>query len=113
MWLRNRIGRRPCDSPSYRARQVELAGIDRPLLLIIPPGIVHAYRNVGTEPFAMPEDSGALPTVLAHLADYLDARQALRQKTSLALLYPVLVGVVCLAALALVGLLFLLFDWGR
>ncbi len=43
------------------------------------------------------EDSGALPTVLAHLADYLDARQALRQKTSLALLYPVLVGVVALA----------------
>ena len=43
------------------------------------------------------EDSGALPTVLAHLADYLDARQALRQKTSLALLYPVLVGFVALA----------------
>jgi general secretion pathway protein F len=43
------------------------------------------------------EDSGALPTVLAHLADYLDARQALRQKTSLALLYPVLVGVVALS----------------
>jgi general secretion pathway protein F len=35
--------------------------------------------------------------VLAHLADYLDARQALRQKTSLALLYPLLVGVVALA----------------
>ena len=43
------------------------------------------------------EESGALPTVLAHLADYLDARQALRQKTSLALLYPVLVGVVAVA----------------
>src|SRR3954468_20665082 len=43
------------------------------------------------------EDSGALPAVLAHLADYLDARQALRQKTSLALLYPVLVGVVAIA----------------
>ena len=43
------------------------------------------------------EESGALPTVLAHLADYLDARQALRQKTSLALLYPLLVGVVALA----------------
>jgi general secretion pathway protein F len=42
------------------------------------------------------EDSGALPTVLSHLADYLDARQALRQKTSLALLYPVLVGTVAL-----------------
>ena len=43
------------------------------------------------------EESGALATVLAHLADYLDARQALRQKTSLALLYPVLVGVVAVA----------------
>jgi len=43
------------------------------------------------------EESGALPTVLQHLADYLDARQALRQKTSLALLYPALVGVVALA----------------
>lgn len=40
------------------------------------------------------EESGALPTVLQHLADYLDARQALKQKTSLALLYPVLVTIV-------------------
>lgn len=37
------------------------------------------------------EESGALPNVLQHLADYLDARQALHQKTSLALLYPGLV----------------------
>jgi len=43
------------------------------------------------------EESGALPKVLQHLADYLDARQALRQKTSLALLYPVLVAVVATA----------------
>ena len=43
------------------------------------------------------EESGALPTVLQHLADYLDARQALKQKTGLALLYPVLVTVVALA----------------
>ena len=43
------------------------------------------------------EESGALATVLQHLADYLDARQALRQKTSLALLYPILVAVVSLA----------------
>jgi general secretion pathway protein F len=46
------------------------------------------------------EESGALPTVLQHLADYLDARQALRQKTGLALLYPVLVAVVALAIVA-------------
>jgi general secretion pathway protein F len=49
------------------------------------------------------EESGALPTVLQHLADYLDARQALRQKTSLALLYPALVAGV--AVLVVSGLL--------
>ena len=43
------------------------------------------------------EESGALPTVLAHLADYLDARQALKQKTTLALLYPVLVTLVAIS----------------
>lgn len=43
------------------------------------------------------EESGALPIVLQHLADYLDARQTLRQKTSLALLYPILVTAVALA----------------
>jgi general secretion pathway protein F len=41
--------------------------------------------------------------VLEHLADYLDARQALRQKTSLALLYPALVAVV--AVMIVTGLL--------
>ncbi len=43
------------------------------------------------------EESGALAIVLQHLADYLDARQALKQKTGLALLYPILVSVVALA----------------
>lgn len=43
------------------------------------------------------EESGALPTVLQHLADYLDARQALKQKTTLALLYPILVTVVAIS----------------
>lgn len=42
------------------------------------------------------EDSGALPRVLEHLAEYLDARQALKQRTGLALIYPVLVTVVAL-----------------
>ena len=42
------------------------------------------------------EESGALPTVLQHLADYLDAREALKQKTALALLYPLLVTVVAI-----------------
>jgi general secretion pathway protein F len=49
------------------------------------------------------EESGALPIVLQHLADYLDTRQALRQKTSLALLYPVLV--TCVAVMIVAGLL--------
>lgn len=49
------------------------------------------------------EESGALPTVLQHVADYLDARQALRQKTSLALLYPALVAGV--AVMIVTGLL--------
>ncbi len=49
------------------------------------------------------EESGALPTVLQHLAEYLDARQALLQKTGLALLYPILVTVV--AIMIVTGLL--------
>jgi len=49
------------------------------------------------------EESGALPNVLEQLADYLDARQALLQKTTLALIYPVLVSSV--AILIVTGLL--------
>jgi len=49
------------------------------------------------------ENSGALPTVLQHLADYLDARQAMKQKTGLALLYPILVTIV--AIMIVTGLL--------
>jgi general secretion pathway protein F len=49
------------------------------------------------------EESGALPTVLQHLADYLDARQSLKQKTGLALLYPILVTAV--AIMIVTGLL--------
>ena len=46
------------------------------------------------------EESGALPIVLQHLADYLDARQSLKQKTSLALLYPILVTIVAISIVA-------------
>ncbi len=49
------------------------------------------------------EESGALPTILQHLADYLDARQALKQKTALALLYPALVTTI--AIMIVTGLL--------
>lgn len=38
------------DSPTYGARQVEVVGQDRPRMVVIPPGVVHAYLNVGTAP---------------------------------------------------------------
>lgn len=37
-------------SPTYRVRQVELVGEERPMALIIPPGVVHAYKNVSAVP---------------------------------------------------------------
>ena len=37
-------------APTYRAHQTEIVGADNPMLLIIPAGIVHAYKNVGHEP---------------------------------------------------------------
>ncbi len=38
------------NSPTYLARQIEVVGQDRPMLLVVPPGVVHAYRNVGGQP---------------------------------------------------------------
>lgn len=37
-------------SSSYRACQTEVVGVDRPMAVIVPPGVVHAYENVGTVP---------------------------------------------------------------
>jgi dTDP-4-dehydrorhamnose 3,5-epimerase len=37
-------------SPTHEAVQTEVVGIDRPMLVIIPPGVVHAYKNVGDVP---------------------------------------------------------------
>jgi dTDP-4-dehydrorhamnose 3,5-epimerase len=34
-------------SPTFQAKTTDLAGESAPKLLIIPPGVVHAYRNVG------------------------------------------------------------------
>lgn len=45
-------------------------------------------------------DSGRLPEVLARLADYLEARIALRQKLATALIYPALVTAVALGVIA-------------
>ncbi len=37
-------------SETYGVRQTELVGVDRPMAVVIPKGIVHAYRNVGDVP---------------------------------------------------------------
>jgi general secretion pathway protein F len=44
-------------------------------------------------------ETGRLPDVLARLADYLEARAALRQKFTTALIYPVLVTLIALAVI--------------
>ena len=49
---------------------------------------------------AVGAESGQLGGVLSRLADYLDARLALRQKFSTALIYPALVTIVALAVIA-------------
>ena len=45
-------------------------------------------------------ETGRLPEVLTRLADYLDARLALRQKFTVALIYPALVTIVALGVIA-------------
>ncbi len=37
------------DSPTCGVRQVIYAGVDSPAMVIVPPGVVHAYRNIGGE----------------------------------------------------------------
>jgi len=37
-------------SPTHLAYQTDVVGADKPMLLIIPPGVVHAYKNVGGVP---------------------------------------------------------------
>ena len=36
-------------SPTRGVKQVELVGVSSPMAVIVPPGVVHAYRNVGSE----------------------------------------------------------------
>ena len=45
-------------------------------------------------------ESGRLPEVLARLADYLDARLALRQRFTVALIYPALVTIIAIGVIA-------------
>lgn len=37
------------DSPTSGVKQVLYAGADSPMMVVVPPGVVHAYRNVGIE----------------------------------------------------------------
>ncbi len=37
-------------SPTFRNRVVLVGGTGRPLSIVIPAGVVHAYRNIGNEP---------------------------------------------------------------
>ena len=37
------------DSPTFGLRQTVFAGIDAPMAVIVPPGVVHAYKNIGSE----------------------------------------------------------------
>ncbi len=36
-------------SPTHGVRQVIFAGVDNPTMVIVPPGVVHAYKNVGID----------------------------------------------------------------
>ncbi len=38
------------ESPTYFAHEIAILGNNRPTSVIIPPGVVHAYRNVSTIP---------------------------------------------------------------
>src|SRR5262245_68026 len=37
-------------SPTYQNRHSIITGIDNPQAVVVPIGVVHAYKNVGTEP---------------------------------------------------------------
>src|SRR5689334_19306013 len=37
-------------SPTYRNQESKVVGADQPMLIIVPPGVVHGYKNVGDVP---------------------------------------------------------------
>ncbi len=61
----------------------------------------HVFPDLYRATVSAGEQSGHLDAVLERLAEYTESRQTLRQKTTLALIYPVLVIVVSLAVVAL------------
>lgn len=63
----------------------------------------HVFPELYRMTVAAGEHSGHLDVVLERLADYTETRQALRQKTQLALIYPILLTVV--AVLVVIALL--------
>jgi len=74
-----------------------LAGESLPLALgRYPRTFSPLYRGL----IAAGTETGRLPDVLARLADYLDARLALRQKFVVALIYPALVTVIAVGVIA-------------
>jgi dTDP-4-dehydrorhamnose 3,5-epimerase len=44
MWDRRR------ESPTYLTFECMVVGADNPMLIVIPPGVVHAYKNLSDEP---------------------------------------------------------------
>ena len=61
----------------------------------------HVFPDLYRATVAAGEQSGYLDSVLERLADYTETRQTLQQKTTLALIYPLLVLVVSLLVVAL------------
>ena len=64
-------------------------------------GFPRAFSDLYRATVAAGEQSGHLDTVLDRLADYTEGRQAIRQKVSLSLIYPVLVIVVAILVVLL------------
>ncbi len=80
---------------ALRARVMEGAGLAQ-AMAAFPDSFPEIFRAT----VAAGEQSGHLDTVLARLADYAEARDALRQKLLAALTYPLLLTVVAVAVVA-------------
>jgi general secretion pathway protein F len=60
----------------------------------------HAFPRLYRGLVTAGSETGRLPEVLARLADYLDARLALRQRFTVALIYPALVTIIAIGVIA-------------